>query len=184
MLSKKYLRFLVCALASLLLASCLAVPSSSGKTDPIVLDLTLNQNKAHSVDEISGIVTLTNQSNVSLLVHGRLFYMPFPGPSDSMEMYIMVLDSSGNLVYNKYFTARYDWPSENTLTLLKPGGQIERRINLYRGFDTSMFRTGEKYTIVAVYQNDLGITKTIDGVAVSSWVGSVRSNKETFVILP
>ena len=47
-----------------------------------------------------------------------------------------------------------------------------------------MFKRGEKYTIVAIYQNDLDITQTIDGVAVSSWIGSVRSNKETFVILP
>ena len=184
MLTKIYLRFLVIDLMLFLLVSCLAEPPLPKKTDSLLLDLTLNQNKVHSVEDISGVVILTNQSNINVLVHRRLFYMPFPGPSDAMEMYIMVSDSSGNLVYMKYFTAKYDLPSENTLSLLKPGEHIERRINLYRGFDTSMFRKGEKYTIVAVYQNDLDVTKTIDGVIVSSWVGSVRSNEETFFILP
>lgn len=182
--SIKIIRFFVCGLALFLSVSCHAAPSSPEKMNSLVLELTLNQNKAHSVEDISGVVILTNRSDRSVLVHQRLFYMPFPGPSDAMEMYIMVSDSSGNLVYMKYFTAKYDLPSENTLSLLKSGNQIERRINLYRGFDTNMFRKGEEYTVVAVYQNDLDIAKTIDGMAVTSWVGSVHSNEETFVILP
>ncbi|MBV6396080.1 MAG: hypothetical protein HFACDABA_01668 [Anaerolineales bacterium] len=47
-----------------------------------------------------------------------------------------------------------------------------------------MFDEEEKYTIVAVYQNKLDISKTIQGVLIPAWVGTIRSNEETFIILP
>lgn len=47
-----------------------------------------------------------------------------------------------------------------------------------------MFDEGEKYTIVAVYQNELDMSKTIKGVVIPSWVGTIYSNEEMFVILP
>ena len=180
----KIIRFFACGLALFLSVSCHAAPSSSEKTNSLVLELTLNQNKAHSVEDISGVVILTNRSDRSVLVHRRLFYMPFPGPSDAMEMYIMVSDSSGNLVYMEYYTARYELPSADTLAVVKPGEQIKREIHLKRGFTTEMFNKKERYTLMAVYQNSLDVIKSVGGVDVASWVGIIHSNEETFVILP
>lgn len=47
-----------------------------------------------------------------------------------------------------------------------------------------MFKKGETYTIMAVYQNDIEAPQTFDGMEIPSWIGSIRSNEETFTILP
>ena len=47
-----------------------------------------------------------------------------------------------------------------------------------------MFKKGRRYTIVVVYQNEIDVTKSFTEGPVSSWVGSIRSNEETFYLLP
>ena len=47
-----------------------------------------------------------------------------------------------------------------------------------------LFKKGETYTIVAIYQNYIDVTKSFTEGPVSSWVGSIRSNEETLYLLP
>ena len=181
----KTLRFMACGLALLLLTSCNAVSSQSRNANPLVLTLEITQKEVHSFDDIQCQITLSNQSDTSVLVHRRLFSLPFPAVPPLAETLILISDSSGNLVANESLSPNYVHPSADTLGVLRPGDMVKKIIYLDGvGFWESLFKKGETYTIVAIYQNELDITKTIDGLDVSSWVGSVRSNAETFIILP
>ena len=176
--------FLSCALALVLLTSCNVTSSQPGNTNPLTLTLEITPQEVYAIEDIQGQIVLSNQGDSDLLVHRRLHLLPFPAPTAASEVYLMLSDSSGNLIYDKYYSPRYDWPSEDTLSVIKPEEQIRKKIYLYLGFYMDMFKKGETYTIVVVYQNDIVATQTIDGVEVSSWVGSIRSNEETFTILP
>jgi len=180
----KSLRLLICGITLLLQASCNTI--SSKNANPLMLTLEMDQHEISSFTDIQGYIYLLNQSDSSVLVHKRLYYFTFPIPPFIAEVQILISDSSGKLVYNDHVYPNYDLPSGDTMGVLKPNEQVARKIYHLEsdGFSASMFKKGETYTIVAIYQNDLDITKTIDGVEVSSWVGSIRSNEETFVILP
>jgi hypothetical protein len=106
-------------------------------------------------------------------------------PPTSAELLILISDSAGNFIYNARYFPNYQLPGDDTLTVLRPKEMITKKItNLDIKFDENMFSRGEKYTIVAVYQNDLDVTRNSMEGNVSSWVGTVRSNEETFIILP
>ena len=181
----KCLRFAVSVMLLLLLVACTITSSPTVEKETIDLKLTLTKTEVHSFDDIQVQVILTNQGDTSFLVHSRLYYFGVPVAADFAEMLILISDSNGNAVANYHVYPNYRLPSVDTLTELQPGDKVSRIFYLSGDFfNKTMFKRGEKYTIVAIYQNDLDITQTIDGVAVSSWIGSVRSNKETFVILP
>jgi hypothetical protein len=163
----------------LLLTACSSVEST-----PLSLELKLQQRDFHSIDEIRFEVFLSNQSDSDILVHNRLSWMAFPAPISTTELAILISDASGKPVDEKGFYVNRDSPSEKTLGRLKSGEQIGKMIYLKAGFHESTFKSGETYTIVVIYQNDLDITQTIGGVEVPSWVGSVRSNEEMFFIKP
>jgi hypothetical protein len=110
--------------------------------------------------------------------------MAHPAPPFTTELAVLISGTSGKPVDEKGFYVNRDSPSEKTLGRLKPGEQIGKMIYLKHGFHESTLKSGETYTIVVIYQNDLDITQTIGGVEVPAWVGSIRSNEETFVILP
>ncbi|MBI5294299.1 MAG: hypothetical protein HY869_02405 [Chloroflexi bacterium] len=175
----KSLRLALCGFVLLLLTAC-----SSIESKPLKLELALQQKEFHSLDEIRFQVFLSNQSDSDLLVHKRLSWMAYPAPPFITELAILISDASGKPVDEKGFYVNRDSRSEKTLGRLKPGEQIGKMIYLKHGFQESTLKSGETYTIVVIYQNDLDITQTIGGVEVPSWVGSVRSNEETFVILP
>lgn len=182
---KKYI-FVYCALALLFLSACSTGTSQINSANTLVLTLKLNSTEAHSFDDLQVQIVLANQSHTSFLVHSRLYYFGVPVAAKFAEMLILISDSNGNEVANYHAYPNYNWPSVDTLIELQPGEKVSRIFYLKTGdfFNETMFKRGEKYTIVAIYQNDLDITQTIDGVAVSSWIGSVRSNEDTFVILP
>ena len=182
----KCLRFATYVTLLLLLVSCTTTSSQTVEKESISLKLTLTKSEVHSFDDIQFQVILTNQGDTSFLVHSRLYYFGVPVDARWAEMLILISDSSGNEVANYHVYPNYDPPSVDTLTELQPGDKVSKIFYLRSGdfFNKTMFKRGEKYTIVAIYQNDLDITQTIDGIAVSSWIGSVRSNEEIFVILP
>ena len=181
----RFLRFFICGLMLLVLASCGGMPTSSGETIPLALDLAVEPGIIRSIDDLHIEVVLTNRSDEGNLVHRGLFCLPFPGPSWLTAMYLMVSDSSGNLVFNETYTPKHGLPSENTLVVLMPGEFTKRNILLHNlGFYTDMFKKGRRYIIVAVYQNEIDVTKNFIEGPVSSWVGSIRSNEETFYLLP
>ena len=182
----KYLRFAASVMLLLLLVACTITSSPTVEKEPINLKLALTKTEVHSFDDIQVQIVLANQSDTSFLVHSRLYFVGVPVDARWAEMLILISDSSGNEVANYHVYPNYVPPNVDTLTELKPGDEVSKifylRSSLF--FYEKMFKRGEKYTIVAIYQNDLDITQTIDGVAVSSWIGSVRSNEETFIILP
>ena len=182
----KYLRFAASVMLLLLLVACAITSSPTVEKEPINLKLALTKTEVHSFDDIQVQIVLANQSDTSFLVHSRLYYFGVPVDARWAEMLILISDSSGNEVANYHVYPNYVPPNVDTLTELKPGDEVSKifylRSSLF--FYEKMFKRGEKYTIVAIYQNDLDITQTSDGVAVSSWIGSVRSNEETFIILP
>lgn len=175
----KFLRFLFFGLALLLLTAC-----SSGEKEPLELKLELREHEVHSIEEVSGTVHLRNQSDLALLVHTRLFLLPLQASPYASEGLLLIYDSSGDRVIKQHLRIDYRYPSEETLHLLEPEKKITASFYLSSWFYPSELRQGEKYTIAVIYQNDIDITKTIGGVEVPSWVGSVRSNVETFIILP
>jgi hypothetical protein len=139
----------------------------------------------HAFEDAQVVVTVTNQGDSNVLGHNRLHAMPYLVPSTLSELLILISDSHGKPVENGEYRANYQLPSSDTLAILKFGENISTRIYLDGiGFWPSLFEKGEKYTIVAVYQNLIDVTQTIDGTEISSWIGSIRSNEETFVILP
>lgn len=180
----------LCRIASvmlvLLLVACTITSFPTVEKEPLHLQLNLTEAEVHSFDDIQVQIVLVNQSQTSFLVHSRLYFVGVPVDAPFSEMLILISDSNGNEVANYHAYPNYEWPSVATLTELKPEEEVSRIFYLRSSpfFNKTMFKRGEKYTIVAIYQNDLDITQTIDGVAVLSWIGSVRSNKETFVILP
>ena len=173
----------------LLFSSCIANPTATASPTigdgAIRFDLVLPTNEFHSFDEVNFQVVLTNQSDKSILVHSRLHYVSMYVPASISEMLILIFDSSGNRIVRQC-DLNYAGPSIDTLEELQPGKQITQTLYLRDScfFDDSLFTTGEKYAIVATYQNELDVTQTIDGVDVSSWVGSVQSNEVTFTIKP
>lgn len=177
--------FLTFGLVLVLLTACNAFLPAQNNPNTLSLKLEIVQRDVKPLDDLYIQVYLANQSNSSVLVHERLHSLPFPIPPLMTEVLILISDSSGNLVDNTLFHSNYSFPSEDTLTVLKPGEEIERTYHLVSvGFWERLFKKGEKYTIVVVYQNDIDMNKMIDGVEVPAWVGSIRSNEETFVILP
>jgi hypothetical protein len=175
----KSLRLALYGFVLLLLTACSSVENS-----PLELKLELRDHEVHSIEEVRGLVYLTNQSDSSLLVHSRLFLLPLQASPYASEGLLLIYDSSGNRVVNRHLRIDYRYPSEETLHLLKPGKKFATSFYLSSWFYPSELKQGEKYTIAVIYQNDIDITKTIGGIDVPSWVGTVRSNKETFVILP
>jgi hypothetical protein len=181
----KILRSVIFGIALLLLTSCNTVSSWSRNATPLVLTLEIAQREIHSFEEIRCQVTLLNQGDTNILVHSRLHYVAIPIPASISEMLILIFDSSGNRIAKQYYP-NYAPPSIDTLEELQPGDQVTKIFYLRTSgfFDSSLFKQGEKYTIVAIYQNNIDINKTIDGVEAPAWIGSIRSNEETFIILP
>lgn len=182
----KTLRCVFCGLLLLLITSCGAVPPLSKNANPLLLTLEIAQREVRSFEEIQCQVTLSNQGDTNTLVHSRLHYVAVPVPASISEMLILIFDSKGNRIANEHYYPNFANPSIDILTELQPGEKITKIFYLRTSgfFDKSLFKQGERYTIVAIYQNNIDINKTIDGVEVPAWVGSVRSNEETFVILP
>lgn len=160
-------------------------PSPTGDERQMRLDLVLPTNEFHSFDEVNFQVVLANQGDTSILVHSRLHYVAIPVPAGISEILILVFDSGGNRIAQQYYP-NYAPPSIDTLEELHPGDKITKNYYLRNSgfFSSSLFNRGEKYTIVAIYQNDLTAAKIIDGIEVHSWVGSIESNKVTFTLLP
>lgn len=182
----KCLRFAASVMLLLLLVACTLTSSPTVEKESLHLQLSLTEAEVQSFDDIQVQIVLANQSDTSFLVHSRLYYFGIPAAAKFAEMLILISDSNGNEVADYHVYPNYSRPSVDTLTELQPGDKVSKIFDL-RGslfFYEKMFKRGETYTIVAIYQNDLDITQTIDGVAVSSWIGSVRSNEETFTILP
>lgn len=175
---------IVCVLALVILTSCNEYQPPSRNPNTLLLTVEIKQREVRSLDDLHIQIYLSNRSESSVLVHKRLYWLSFPAPSSMTEVAISISDASGKLVDEMGFFVNRQYPGENTLDVLEPGEQIKKTIYLKNGFHENTFKKGEKYTIVVIYQNDLDITKTIDGVDVPSWVGSVRSNAETFIILP
>jgi hypothetical protein len=181
----RFFRFPVLGMTLLLLTACNAVSSKYNNAHQLVLKLETKQREVHSLEDLSLQVTLLNQSASSVLVHKRLFWLPYPDiPWGMSEMVILISDSSGNLIKDMGFFVKYQFPGEDTLDVLKPGEQIMKTVHPGSLLHEFTFTVGEKYTVVAVYRNELDIAKTIDRVEVPAWVGTIRSNEETFVILP
>jgi hypothetical protein len=180
----KMLRFVIFGIALLLLTACNAFQPPERNPKTLSLTLEMSQKEVRSIEDSQVQVTLSNQSDSSVLVHKRLHSLPYLVPPGRTELLILISDSSGKPIDNTLIKFDFHPPDEDTLGVLKPGEKIEKTIYLELGFDDFMFKKGEKYTIVAIYQNGLDITRTIEGVDVFSWIGSIRSNEETFVILP
>lgn len=180
----KTLRFATLGLALLLLTSCNTVSSWSRNAHPLVLTLEITADNDTSFESIRGQIILKNQSDSDLLVNGRLLVLPQQAPPRLAVVLLLINDSAGNIFDTGNHKIDYDSPREKDLVLLKPGEQIVKFFYLSGWFFPSEFQKGEPYTLTVIYQNDFEITKTIDGSDVSSWVGSLRSNEETFVILP
>lgn len=178
----KTLRSVIFGIALLLLTSCNTMSSWSRNANPLVLTLELEERNVHSFEDLHLQLSLLNQSNSRLLVQS-LGWRP-SAPKGMFAMTIMIWDSFGIPVDQIPVFVNGDFPGEDTMTVLGPGEQKKRPIDLSFGYSASKFKSGKVYTIVAYYQNDLDVTKSIDGVDVPSWVGSIRSNKVTFVILP
>ena len=175
---------MVSVLFCLFITSCNAVSFSPSNNMPLELKLDLIKNEVVSADQLSGRITLENNGNLSVLVHRRLYFVALPMASEQAEVLLLIKDSSGKLIINDHIDSRYDWPSENTMGVLLPGGQIVKSFALKYYIRASDFKKGGKYTIVAIYQNAIETKKTINGIEISSWIGVIRSNEETFVILP
>ena len=175
---------LVCLFA-MLLASCDSIFSPETKDNTLSLTLAIEQSEVRFFNEVILEVRLTNKSDSDVLVHKRLYYLPFPASTSLIEMIVLITDESGNLVANETLSPKYELPSAETLVVLHPGETRKTTIYLDAlGFYENMFKTGETYTAVVIYQNDINITETINGVEAHAWVGSIRSNQVTFTILP
>jgi hypothetical protein len=177
----KPVSFVIYGLFLLLTVSC---NSSSSQKTPLDLKLELRENEVHSVDEIRGSISLTNRSASAWLVHSRLHISARQGPPAFSELLVLVYDSAGNLIDRSNIKAQFELPSEKTINLLNPGKKSTTFFNLSTWFFPDELHAGETYTIEFIYQNEIDVTKTFDGIEVPSWVGTIRSNKETFIILP
>ena len=177
----KTVKFLMYGLFLILTVSC---SISLSQKAPLDLKLELRESEVHSVNEIRGVITLTNQSDSPLLVHSRLHISPQQAPPSDSELLLFVYDSSGNLIDRSNIKVEYEYPSEKTLTMLEPGKKTIATFILSVWFLPGELLTGETYTIKCVYQNEIDIKKTYDGMEVLSWVGTIQSNEETFIILP
>ena len=168
----------------LLLILSVSCNFSSFQKAPLDLKLELRENEVHSVNEIRGSISLTNQSDSALLVHSRLHISPQQAPATVSELLLLVYDSSGNLIDRGNIKIDFEYPSEKTLNMLRPGKKSTTFFSLSLWFLPSELRIGETYTIKAIYQNEINLTKTFDGIDVPSWVGKIQSNEVTFIILP
>ncbi|MBI3175221.1 MAG: hypothetical protein HYZ25_15960 [Chloroflexi bacterium] len=175
---------IICILVLIFLVSCAKHQPSSENPNTLSIKIEAKQNEFTSFEDVNFQVYLSNQSDSDVLVHTRLSWMAFPCPSSACELEVLILDSFGKPLNEKGFFVNRDTPSADTLSLLKPEEKIGKIVYLKSGFHENTFEEGHKYTIVVIYHNDINITKTINNLEVPSWVGSIRSNEETFTILP
>ena len=180
----KIVHSVICVLEIALLTSCRPMLPQLNKADStVVLTLECSQDSIYSIDELQCHVYLLNQSGSNILVHTRLLCMPYPTPPSLAELSLSMTDASGTYIQFQGH-ARYQLPDADTLGVLKVGEQITKVVYPSEWFQDNMFTKGEKYTIGVIYQNEFDVTQTIDGVEVSSWIGSIQSNEVTFTILP
>lgn len=178
----KTIRLTICVLAIVVLISCIATPPRNN-ADSIAISLECNQESIRSIDDLQCQVYLLNQSEANILVHTRLLCMPYPAPSSLAELSLLIKDESGAYIQFQGH-ARYQLPDAGTLGVLKIGEQITKAIRPSEWFYDAMFTKGEKYTIIVIYQNEVEASRTVGGVDVFSWIGSIDSNEVTFTILP
>lgn len=173
----------ICGLALLLLSSCNIDKTPPNDPDSLLLTVEIKEREVHSFEDLNIQLNLSNQSKINLLVQKDLIWRP-ESPVGMFAITIVILDSSGNSVeqFGSFVNAHPQ--GEDTLIVLESGKQLTTVKQLENGYHASDFKKGEIYTIFAIYQNSISVTKNINGVDVSSWVGSIRSNEETFTILP
>ncbi|MBI3172355.1 MAG: hypothetical protein HYZ25_01450 [Chloroflexi bacterium] len=120
--------FIGFVLWAVLLTACNMESSQPGNTNPLTLTLEITPRAVYSIDDIQGQIILSNQGDADLLVHRCLLSLPFSAPPAMSEVYLMISDSFGNLIYNEYYTSRYDLPLGDTLSVIKPEEQIRKKI--------------------------------------------------------
>jgi len=168
----------------LLATSCNPVSSSIRNTNALVLTLKITRKNETPFESILGQIVLKNQSDSNLLVNTRLLVLPQEVSPTFAEVLLLIHDSDGNVIDTRHSRIDFSFPSEENFGLLKSGEQIEKTFNLTSWFSPSDFQKGKMYTLMVVYQNDFDVTKTIDGVEVQSWVGTIQSNDVSLVIVP
>jgi hypothetical protein len=141
------------------------------------------QDEFSTFEDVRGLITLENQSENTVLVNRRLSFLPQPAEPAIIEGVVLIKDASGTPIYLEAHV-QFESPNKDMFTALKPHSQITKKFSLRGlGFSATDFKSGEKYTIVVIYQNEINSDKTVDGVVLTSWIGIMQSNEETFIIL-
>jgi hypothetical protein len=180
----KTLHCAFCGLLLLLITSCGAVPPLSKNANPLNLTLKITHDAGSSFESFCGQIILKNQSDSDLLVNDRLHILPQLAAPNFSEVLLLIYDSLDNPLDKQHGYIDFELPNKDMFVALKPDEQVFKFFCLSTWFLSSDFQQGEKYTIFVIYQNQIEATQTLDGVEVPAWVGSIRSNEETFVISP
>ena len=172
--------FLLVSVPFLAILSCAPQSSTARPEQPLVLAIHLDQDKVSSFDEFYGDLILKNVGDKDLLVNARLASVPYPWPPEIIEGVTRITNQLGDAV-NPRSKIDIQFPKAEMFVILKPGQEIRKFITLSRlGYNSNLFVLGEKYTLVAIYQNELDVEIEVEGKTVSSWIGSIQSIPLTF----
>ena len=165
---------------TILLSSCKVVQEES----PIIYTLSSEKRVFNSLEDIIMEVSLTNSSNKSILVNGRMaFRTQSFYPPEAIEGLFLITDSLNKPVI---MPGKIDieFPKSDSFVVLLPDSSIQKNIKLRNlGFDAQDFKTNEVYSVTVVYQNSLDVKQTVDGREIQAWKGRVVSNTISFEIV-
>jgi hypothetical protein len=179
-MNKVIILCIVCCL--LILPSCDSI--SSTNKQPLEFTLVFHQDTFQSFKDVSATLTLKNVGKKDLLVSERMACIPRKFPPGITDCVLVVTDKSGEQIRS---TGHIDMAvtSEDFFVVLAPGEILERRVSFQSlGLRDPYFKENELYTVVAIYQNSLDATQTVDGKEVKAWIGEVQSNSDTFMVVP
>jgi hypothetical protein len=133
-------------------------------------------------EDILAQISLTNSGNTDVFVDGHWALLPILMPPRMSSGALLISDSSGRAITVSIRIDRIPVKEED-FVILEPGQTINKIVVLhdkFHGDPNNYFRYAfmsmEKYTVTAIYQNELAFSKIIDGKEIMSWTGKVSGN--------
>ena len=160
--------------------ACNLVPVSLPRETPAVRLLVHLDKEYYCINEdILVQVSLTNSGKTGVFIDGHWALLPILMPPRMSSGALLISDSSGQAITVSIRIDRIPVQEED-FVILVPGQTINKTVVLHNklhgdpdNYYRYAFISMEKYTVTAIYQNELAFSKMIEGKEITAWTGKV-----------